>query len=493
MKWLLALVVVASAAHAEKRDFDPASIYKVPRGSGPTEGPADAPLTIVGWSDHSCGYCIRLQTTFDLLARLYPGQLRFVHRTLPLDEDNTLAAEAALAAAAQGRFRPMNERLYAVHGKVDRPAVELMAQQLGLDMLRFRAALDNKVYRAQIERDVDDAIALGVTGTPVYFINGRAVSGGQPLKVFVDVVDEELARVASMDGAPYEAIVAAGKPRADAVDLDRTDFELDASTTYRIGLGLPGHQKGTDDALVTIVVWSDFECPFCARLAPVLDRVRAEYGDQVRVVFRHLPMAFHKKAALAAEAAVAAAEQGKFWAFHDALFAEFGALERADLERFAQTAGLDMPKFRAALDDRRHHDAVIAEGAAALALGIDGTPTTFINGKPLVGSKSFETVKQLVDEQLAQARSVVRGGIAPKDYYAVVMSGAVGADRADPASIPDLGGMRVALRADDRSRAVAAACRRRDGTRARELAAGLTGAPRRRAVLVCAARGIDLP
>jgi protein-disulfide isomerase len=493
MKWLVVLVLVASAAHADKLEFDPASIYKVPRGTGPTDGPADAPITIVGWSDHTCGFCIRLQTTLDQLVRLYPGQLRFAHRTLPLDEDNTLSAEAALAAAAQGRFRPMSERLYAVHGRVDRPAVELMAQQLGLDMLRFRAALDTRQYRAQVDKDVADAIALGVTGTPVYFVNGRAISGNQPLRVFAEVVDEELARVAKLDGAPYEVLVANGKPSADVPDFDRPAFELDAATTYRIGLGLPGHQKGPDDALVTIIAWGDFQCPFCARLAPVLDRVRAEYGDQVRIVFRHLPMAFHKKAALASEAAVAAAEQGKFWQFHDALFAELGALERADLERFAKIAELDMAKFRAALDDRRHHDAVIAEGAAALALGIDGTPTTFVNGKPLIGSKSFDVVKQLVDEQLAQARAVVRGGIAAKDYYAVVMSGAVDSDRADPASIPDLAGMRVALRPDDRSRAVAAACRRHDGKRATELAAGLSGAPRRRALLVCAARGIDLP
>ena len=494
MKATVALALLcASSAFADKLEFDPASIYKVPQGTGPTDGPAEAPVTIVAWSDHSCGYCIRAQATLDQLVRLYPGQVRFVHRTLPLDEDNTLSAEASLAAAAQGKFRPMSDRLYGVHGKVDRPAVELMARELGLDMLRFRAALDTGAYRAQIAEDVKDATTLGVTGTPVFFVNGRPISGNQSLKVFADTVDEELARVAQTKTATYDALVAHGKPTADVPDVDRERTELDLKTTYKMGLGLPGHQQGPDDALVTIVVWGDFQCPFCAKMAPILEQVRAKYGAQVRLVYRHLPMTFHKKAALAAEAAVAAAAQGKFWAFHDAAWAGFGHLERADLEQYAQIAGLDLGAFRAALDDRRHHDVVIAEAAAALALGIDGTPTTFINGKPIVGSKDFAGVQKIVDEQLDQARKVVAGGIPAKDYYAVVMSGATGIDRADPASIPDVTGMRVTLRADDRTRAVAAACRRRDARRATELAAGLAGDARRRAVLVCAAGGIDLP
>src|SRR5690606_26312176 len=130
------------------------------------------------------------------------------------------------------------------------------------------------------------------------------------------------------------------------------EFELDPAATYRVGVGLPGHQLGPDHALVTIIAWSDFQCPYCKKAVPVLAALRQKHGDEIRIVFRHLAMAYHRKAGLAAEAAVAAAEQGKFWAFHDQLFAQFGALDRADLERFAAAAKLDLPRFRAALDDR---------------------------------------------------------------------------------------------------------------------------------------------
>lgn len=146
----LCAALLATSAHADKLVFDPGTIYKVPLGSAPADGPADAPITIVYWSDHACGYCYRVQATLDTLNRMFPGQIRWVHRTLPLDDDETLGAEAALAAAAQGQFRPMNDRLYALAGRVDRAAVELIARELGLDMVRFRAELDTRAHRAAI-------------------------------------------------------------------------------------------------------------------------------------------------------------------------------------------------------------------------------------------------------------------------------------------------------------------------------------------------------
>ncbi|MBS1119315.1 MAG: DSBA-like thioredoxin protein [Deltaproteobacteria bacterium] len=487
------LLGLATTAHADRRGFDPTTIYKVPQGSGPSDGPADAPITIVEWSDYACGYCNRVQYTLDALVRLYPGQIRFVHRTLPLDEDFMLTAEAALAAAAQGRFRPMNDRLYAANGRLDRAGVELLAHELGLDMLRFRADLDTHTHRPQIEADVKDAIALGVAGTPAFFINGRSVHGSQPLKVFAEVVDEELIRASEVAGG-YDALVAKGVASADAAaPTSGNAFELDPDKTYRMGLGLPGHQLGPDTALVTIVTWGDFQCPFCARLAPVLAQVRKKYRDEVRIVYRHLAMRNHRNAALAAEASIAAAAQGKFWAFHDRLFGSGGALSRADLEQDAQALGLDLARFRAALDDRRFRDVVVAETAAAEALGVDGTPTMFINGQPVVGSRDEAELAKIIDLHLAHARTAVKGGIAPRDLYALFMSSAIGVDRADPSTIPDPSAAHIAPRVEDLSRAVAAACRRRDGARANELATGLIGDARRRAMLVCAAGGIDLP
>jgi protein-disulfide isomerase len=494
---VLAVVLLASSAHADTLKFDPKAVYKIPRGAAYSDGPADAPVTVVAWSDYACGYCARVQATLDQLSRLYPGQLRWVHRTLPLDEDYTLAAEASLAAAAQGKFRPMDDQLYALRGHVTRAEAELVARQLGLDMIRFRADLDAGTYRGEIRDDTKAAEQLGITGTPEFFINGRSVSGNQPLKVFVDVVDEELARAHKASAAKpadlYEALVAQGKPSADSANAEHEEVDLDPSRPYRVGLGLPGHQLGPDDALITIVAWTDFQCPYCQRQTDGLVRARKKYGNQLRIIVRHFPLTSHRQAQLAAEAAVAAAEQGKFWPFHDLLWKHFGKVSRADLEAHAKAAGLDMAKFRAALDDRRYYDAVMAETAAAASLGVTATPTMFINGQPIVGSRDDDDLDRILDAHLGSAKSAIAHGVPKTDIYALVMSMAEGAERADPSTIPDSAAVKIEMRADDRMRAVTAACLRRDVARATKLATGLSGDHKRRAARVCAGEGIDLP
>ncbi len=489
----LAIATLGSTAQADKLGFDPTTVYRVPLGAAPASGPADAPITIVAWSDHACGFCYRVQPTLAALDELYPGMIRWVHRTLPLDEDQTITAEAALAAGAQGAFVPMSDRLYAVAGRVDRAGVELMARELGLDMVRFRADLDTHAYRAAITADEEDAKKLGLAGTPAFFINGRPIHGNQPLKVFVDTIDEELVRARATSGG-YDALVATGKATADVPGgTEHPEFSLDVNTAYKMGLGLPGHQLGPDTALVTIVVWSDFQCPFCARAAPVLQQLRSKFGDDVRIVFRHLAMTAHRKAQLAAEAAIAAANQGKFWAFHDRIFNQFGSLDRADLEAFAKDAGLDMAAFEAALDDRRYHDLVITEGANAMAAGVDGTPTMFVNGQPVVGARDLATMETIVKAHLDRARAAVAAGLGAGDIYALVMSGAIGIERSDPSRVPDVAGITIAQRPEERVRSIAAACRQRDHRRAIDLVRGLSGIAHARVSAVCAAAGIDLP
>lgn len=494
MRALLVLLLLAGTAVAG--GFDPKAVYKVPLGDGPIVGPTDAPITIVVWSDYACGYCSRVQGTLDHLERLYPGLLRWVHRTLPLDEDYTLAAEAAMAAEAQGKFKPMHSRLFALRGRVTRAEAELVARQLGLDMMKFRADLDAGTHRKRIDKDVADAEVLAVTGTPTFFINGRVIIGSEPMRVFAEVVDEELARAeqvrASKPADLYAALIADGRPTGDTSNMDREETQLDEKTTYRMGLGLPGHQQGPDDALVTIVVWSDFQCPFCQKKAPVLAHVREKFGDQVRVIFRHMPMAFHKHAMLAAEAGAAAAAQGKFWAFHDEIWKHFGQLSRADLESFAQTIGLDMAKFKAALDERRYHNAIVAEAAAAAAIGVTGTPTLFINGQPLVGSRDTATMDKIIEAHLTGARAMISRGMAKRELYPMYMSAAHGNDRADPSAIPASQEVHIEMRAVDRVRSVIAACRRHDVARATAMSSSLDGEAKRRAATVCAGEGVDL-
>jgi predicted DsbA family dithiol-disulfide isomerase len=206
----------------------------------------------------------------------------------------------------------MHDRLFAVAGRVDRAAVEMFAVELGVDLARFRADLDSGAAREVVGRERALARRLGLTGTPAFFINGRAIPGARPLSSFLEVVRDELtrARAAAPGGDRYAAAIAGGRARADSDAEPAPPLELSPTSTYRVGLGLPGHRIGPDDAAVTIVVWSDFLCPYCAAEAPVLDRLRREHPQDVRVIYRHYPLPMHPGADLAAEAAVEAGRQG---------------------------------------------------------------------------------------------------------------------------------------------------------------------------------------
>jgi protein-disulfide isomerase len=156
---------------------------------------------------------------------------------------------------------------------------------------------------------------------------------------------------------------------------------------------------GPADAKVTIVEFSDFECPF-SRAADATKKIKEKYGDKVRFVFRQFPLSFHSHAHLAAEASLAANEQGKFWEFHDKVFANQKALERANLETYAKEIGLDLNKFKKALDDKTYAAAVDAEMKLGEEAAVDGTPTMFLNGARVANPTDIEAISKDIDKAL---------------------------------------------------------------------------------------------
>lgn len=160
---------------------------------------------------------------------------------------------------------------------------------------------------------------------------------------------------------------------------------------------------GPAEAAVTLVEFADFECPYCGEEEPVLKQVLTAYEGRVRLVYKHYPLSFHEHAALAAEASLAAHAEGKFWAYHDALYADQSALARGDLESRAAALGLDMMAFGAALDQGTHAAAVAADVAQGDALGIPGTPAFFVNGRMGAGAVPYEAWVAILDEEIEAA------------------------------------------------------------------------------------------
>jgi 2-hydroxychromene-2-carboxylate isomerase len=189
-----------------------------------------------------------------------------------------------------------------------------------------------------------------------------------------------------------------GFPREQLGELVRARYARSAVQTIHIE-GAPS--RGPATAPVTIVEFSDYECPHCGRAAPILRDIEREFHDRVRVVHMHFPLSGHIHAMPASRAAVAAGRQGKFWEFHDLLFANQTALEQADLERYATQVGLDLNRFRADMQSPETEARVAADRREGERLQIDGTPTIFINGRryvlPLERSQLREWVQEEID------------------------------------------------------------------------------------------------
>jgi protein-disulfide isomerase len=162
-------------------------------------------------------------------------------------------------------------------------------------------------------------------------------------------------------------------------------------------------EKGGKNASVTIIEFSDYECPFCKRAEGVVDQVMSAYGDKVKVVFRDFPLPFHANARPAAEAANCAAAQGKFWEYHGKLFANQAALTPDKLTVYATEIGLDQTKFAECVAQKPFAAAIDKDIADGQKVGVSGTPAFFINGRMLSGAQPFEKFKELIDEELATA------------------------------------------------------------------------------------------
>ena len=368
---------------------------------------AGAKVTLVEFSEFQCPFCAKASLTLIKLVNRYEGQLRWVFRQNPLGfHKNAMpAALAASAAGRQGRFWEMHDLLFENRKKLDEDSLFGYASALGLDMQRFEADFRSPELKKEIAADQAEAKQLGANGVPTFYVNGRELRGAQPYKKFEAAVEEALSHARQFPGAGqglYEELVACGHTQALKRPIRANKAKrptLDLEKVYPVNAG-QAYWIGGKAAPVEIIVYSDFQCPFCSRMAQNLTKVLEHYGPKVRVVFKHFPLPFHKQAHLASQAALAAGSQGKFWAMHDAIFANHRVLNRDKLENLAQKLGLDMHMFMRDLEEGKHKAEVDADIAEGKQLGVRGTPSCFVNGYRMVGAQPFEKFKEAIDKIL---------------------------------------------------------------------------------------------
>jgi protein-disulfide isomerase len=342
----------------------------------PARGGADAKVVIMVFADLSSPETAKATGALTTVLRDFPKdvQVLFKHNPAADSAAAELAHEAVVEAARQGKFWEMHDRLLAHQGELKPADLAAHAKALGLDATAFEAALQAHTHRAAVGRDVAEARALGIEGPFVLYINGRRGAGAPPAGALGSLVKNLLA---GGDGS--------GPPPVPANTFDLTGAPI----------------RGAADAPVTLVMFSDFQCGFCLRVNPTVTQLLQRYPGKVRVAFKHFPIEGHDAAPLAHRAAMAAQAQGKFWEMHDRIFANQRAMSRDDLIAHATALGLDVPRFTAALDAPAATALLERNHAEGEALGVDGTPTFFVNGTPLVGAQPLEAFAAAVDKALA--------------------------------------------------------------------------------------------
>lgn len=395
----------------------------------PVWGHRDALVTVVVFSDFQCPYCAKVVPTLHALHERYgDDKLRIVWKNLPLPF-HSLAKPAAQAAqavrelAGSQAFFAFHDKVFAGQRGLSPASFERWAEEVGVSPAALRAQLKTGSAAKKVEADMELAGKVGASGTPAFRVNGVFLSGAQPLEAFQKIIDEQLALADEelKKGTARERIYVELSKRQFTKPAEQGDEESDEipdGGSWKVPIG-DSPQSGPKEALVTVVEFADYQCPFCQKGADALASVRKDYEKDLRVVWKDCPLPFHdraKPAALLARAVRAEKGDEAYWKASSLLFANMRALSDADLESYAARAGAPGLRIEKLRDDKLVA-ALEADLALAKKLGVDGTPAYFINGYRLSGAQPEEAFRKVIDQELARAKKAVEGGVKREALY----------------------------------------------------------------------------
>ena len=397
-------------------------------GDDPARGSDLAYVSVVVFNDLASPKCAELNATLDKLREKYPWDIvRIVEKHDPSPE---LASAKLAATAGQGvvatkgseAFFAYRDALY--KEKVVNPdTIRKSAYAAGLSAAEFDAGLERGIWTEKVEHDVQLAKLLGVAEAPATFVNGIFLNGVPTLDLLKDSVEVELAKakVLEQSGVPRRGIYARAVTAnfADPKTRPSAGSELeDPKALWKVPV-LASPVRGKATALVTVVEFSEFDCVYCKQANETLNRVRLEYGDRVRIVWKDLPQPTHARslaAAVYARAGRAQKGDAGFWDAHDKLFVAT-KLEDPDLELMAKTSSLDTKLAMAQVRAGAYRRDIDADADLADDVEVRATPQLFINGRRLVGAQPFEKLKVVMDEEVKKAEALVRGGVTASLLY----------------------------------------------------------------------------
>ncbi|MBR4986343.1 MAG: thioredoxin domain-containing protein [Proteobacteria bacterium] len=363
----------------------------------PTLGSAKAPVTIVAYEDLQDGESRSGFYMLEDLIKAHPDQIRLVFKHAPRSKtgDSMLVHRAAYAAQKLGKFWEYRDKIYNTQRTLSRDDLLQYANDLKLNEKKFTAIMDGPESLGTIHMNLDEATRNNVSSAPHYFINGSSLPGAPGLSAFEAIfageqkVLEVYASDKKLTGQKLYERIAKEQP-AQKISISRVTLE-----------GAPAF--GPENAPVTIVVFSDFQCPFCVNTKEILDAIMKSRND-VRVVFKQFPLATHPDAQRAAEASLFAHAHGKFWELHDMMFENQKALSEEDILGYAEKIGLDRAELKKALDQGTYTEAVKNDIADGKKVDVTGTPSFLINDELHLGAMPRNRFIDLIDDALDKTK-----------------------------------------------------------------------------------------
>ena len=351
------------------------------------KGPDQAAITIIVYSDFSCRPCARAAEVVKEVMEAYPEEVRVTFKHFPSlsNLNSVLAHQGVGAAAEQGMFWPMHDRLMAHQGTITPKTLIEYAKELKLKTRPFKKQLNDDQLKQNILAERAEARGFGVTTAPTFFINGRKLVGARSLQDFKRVIDVELGLSQELNPAQAR--------RGTSSKIDMALISLDRSPS-----------KGDQNAPVTVVEYSDFQCPYCARAVTTFDQLMEDNPGKIRWIFKHYPLPNHPDSPLAHAASLAAAEQGKFWEMHDLIFKNQRKVKSEHLLNYARQLNLDTRRFQQDLHSGRFTKVIEADIQEAIRVGARATPTFLINGRLVIGALPLQTFQMILDEELRRIK-----------------------------------------------------------------------------------------
>ncbi len=279
---------------------------------------------------------------------------------------------------------------------------EALDQMVDDYLLQRAAKKENLSVNDYVKREVNDKAAAEIndaTAKKFYDENKDKIPALKTAGSYDKIKDRLISALRQRDAQEqHEQLMARLRKDGDAkILLEPPRLNVDLS-------GAAGHPTlGPKNAPVTVIEFGDFQCPFCKRSEDAVKAIHEKYGDRIRLVFMDFPLSFHPHAMPAANAARCANAQGKFWQYHDALFADQSKLEPADLKATAKKLGLDTAKFDACFDKNQYGDAIEKDLEEGHKLNVTGTPTFFIDGREIVGAQPTDNFVSIIDQELAKS------------------------------------------------------------------------------------------